>query len=384
MDDATKAALLLAGFRPTAYREAHPDLKAALRTEDDAIRHFITHGAQEMRVFHINICLDGISDILNLKIDDPTKHQLVTALINAAGAETSGPPAPLAAKLSPLCNLLRLSFDTYQQGRAYWRSNAEMLKQIWLWHEALGGHGIPFHLRGVCDLCERQTTYSATPRKMSADDQFSEQIAWWEDLMCGCKMSTLDRAVVRELLDSGPVDGRVYHVGHHSYFRQWLSRRLPNVISSQYEEGRKPGETDGDIRYEDLTKLSFRDGEFDAVICMEILEHVPDYQRCLHEIARTLKPGGRVLLSFPWLGGENYDHLIRAEQLPDGSIKHLLPPEYHGDPAKDDGILCFRAFGWKILDELRTIGFSRASAKFTFGPLHGYMELQNPVIVAVR
>jgi hypothetical protein len=46
--------------------------------------------------------------------------------------------------------------------------------------------------------------------------------------------------------------------------------------------------------------------------------------------------------------------------------------------------LSFRSFGWKILDELRDAEFRRASATFLFGPLHGYMTLLHPIIVAVR
>jgi len=41
----------------------------------------------------------------------------------------------------------------------------------------------------------------------------------------------------------------------------------------------------------------FRAGKFDAVLCSQVLEHVPDPMATLKEIARVLKPGGRVLLS---------------------------------------------------------------------------------------
>jgi hypothetical protein len=93
----------------------------------------------------------------------------------------------------------------------------------------------------------------------------------------------------------------------------------------------------------------------------------------------------RALLTFPFLGGAHYDHLVRAEKLPDGSIRHLAAPEYHDDPANPDGILSFRAFGWKILDEIRDAGFARASVRYLFGPLHGHLSLvASPIVVAVR
>lgn len=45
--------------------------------------------------------------------------------------------------------------------------------------------------------------------------------------------------------------------------------------------------------------LPFTDGVFDCVICAEVLEHVPDYERVLAEIHRVLKPGGVLAVSVP-------------------------------------------------------------------------------------
>ena len=288
-------------------------------------------------------------------------------------------------EMPPPNSLLRLSFDTHAEFQSYSRSNAKMLREIWFWHETLGNSEAQFHWPGVCDICECRTTFSAAPVKLAPRDHFAFRVVWWMSFLCGCNMSNLSRAVYRAFLDGGGGrEDRIYHVGHYSHFRKWLCVGMPNVTASQYEEGRRPGETSDGVRYETLTGLSFEDGAFDWTICMEVLEHVPDYKAALREMARTLRSGGRALLSFPWLGGDNYEHFVRAEQLPDGSIQHLHPPEYHGDPAKAEGILSFRDFGWRILDELRDAGFTRASAIFVFGPLHGYMTALHPVIVAVR
>jgi hypothetical protein len=91
-----------------------------------------------------------------------------------------------------------------------------------------------------------------------------------------------------------------------------------------------------------------------------------------------------VLLSFPWLGRDTYEHQIRAELRDDGTILQHEPPEYHGDPANPKGILSFRNFGWRILDDMRTAGFRDARAEFVFSPLHGFMTMLNPVIVGIR
>lgn len=49
----------------------------------------------------------------------------------------------------------------------------------------------------------------------------------------------------------------------------------------------------------DALRLPFPDGAFDAVVCSEVLEHIPDHGAALSEIARVLKPGGRLGVSVP-------------------------------------------------------------------------------------
>jgi ubiquinone/menaquinone biosynthesis C-methylase UbiE len=46
----------------------------------------------------------------------------------------------------------------------------------------------------------------------------------------------------------------------------------------------------------DLAKLPFADGSFDCVTCGYVLEHLPNPEPGLAEIARVLQPGGRLFL----------------------------------------------------------------------------------------
>jgi SAM-dependent methyltransferase len=49
----------------------------------------------------------------------------------------------------------------------------------------------------------------------------------------------------------------------------------------------------------DAMRLPFPDHSFDAVICSEVLEHVPGWRGAITEIARVLRPGGRLCVSVP-------------------------------------------------------------------------------------
>jgi SAM-dependent methyltransferase len=73
----------------------------------------------------------------------------------------------------------------------------------------------------------------------------------------------------------------------------------------------------------DLTKLPFKDGVFDLVICSEVLEHIPDNVAAIKELIRVLKSGSNLVVSVPrflpericWAISESY------HQEPGGHIR---------------------------------------------------------------
>ena len=53
----------------------------------------------------------------------------------------------------------------------------------------------------------------------------------------------------------------------------------------------------------DATSIPVESASFDAVLCTEVLEHVPDPDLVLKEIGRILKPGGHLFLTAPLTSG---------------------------------------------------------------------------------
>lgn len=70
-----------------------------------------------------------------------------------------------------------------------------------------------------------------------------------------------------------------------------------------------------EIHPADATALDFDDASLDAVVCTQVLEYLPAFERALEEFRRVLRPGGRVLLidtdweSCVWASGD--DALMR-------------------------------------------------------------------------
>ena len=98
------------------------------------------------------------------------------------------------------------------------------------------------------------------------------------------------------------------------------------------------GLVDGDVHLVDGRRLPFADREFDRVVIVDMLEHVPDDRVFLDEVARVLRPGGRLVVNTPHLKqtalrkarhalgqtDEKHGHL-RAGYTPD-ALRALLEP----------------------------------------------------------
>jgi SAM-dependent methyltransferase len=100
---------------------------------------------------------------------------------------------------------------------------------------------------------------------------------------------------VRRYLDGLPAASRVLDAGcgEGVLVDEYASRLAIEGVDLNYSGGR--------VRTGALTALPFEPSSFDAVLCLDVLEHLPlgDQSQAIAECARVLRPGGELLLSVP-------------------------------------------------------------------------------------
>lgn len=91
------------------------------------------------------------------------------------------------------------------------------------------------------------------------------------------------------VLDAGCGKGR---------FTQSLAARGAAVTGVDLTEGLVRQATPLPVSYAlgSVTALPFAENAFDRVLCVEVLQHVPDISQALRELVRVAKPEGRILI----------------------------------------------------------------------------------------
>jgi SAM-dependent methyltransferase len=100
--------------------------------------------------------------------------------------------------------------------------------------------------------------------------------------------SGLDEA---RILDVGDVDGLLLRaLGKRELGFNMADTAIRNIRANGVEAAQGDGQS-----------LPFADGEFDAVLCFETLEHVESPLALVDELARVCAPRGAVYVSVPWV-----------------------------------------------------------------------------------
>lgn len=115
----------------------------------------------------------------------------------------------------------------------------------------------------------------------------------------------------------------------------------------------------------DASLLPYRAESFDAVLFFDLLEHVPEYQRMLAEVARVLRPGG-ILHAFVPLEGKSGTvyHLLRhSRRLPInrwkrdhvGHINHFTAEEVFRAVWATGLVVEDRAYGFHLVSQVHDL-----------------------------
>jgi SAM-dependent methyltransferase len=107
--------------------------------------------------------------------------------------------------------------------------------------------------------------------------------------------TTVQYAVRKPLLDwlrAQPVAGlRVLDVGCGDRPYERLLTGAAEIVGFDM-----PGNAHADV-YGSIEAIPVEDASFDVVLCLQVLEHVPDPPAAVRELRRVVRPGGRVLAS---------------------------------------------------------------------------------------
>ena len=105
------------------------------------------------------------------------------------------------------------------------------------------------------------------------------------------------------ILDVGAGAGPYRHLFAHCDYRAQDFGQEPDTVGKY-----TPLDFESDI-----LAIPAPDASFDAILCTEVIEHVPDPVGAVKEIARLLRPGGTLIMSAPL-----------------GSLLHQEPYHYYG------------------------------------------------------
>ena len=195
-----------------------------------------------------------------------------------------------------------------------------------------------------------------------------------------CRASAITMALADVLRDqAGPLAGlHVYELSSRGPLVDWLRREAGRLTVSEFFDGAAPGTMVGGVQCQDVQRLTFAAGAFDVCTSTEVLEHVPDDRRAFAELRRVLRPGGLLAFSVPLADAP--ETVERAALDADGRLRHLQPPEYHGDRIRGPGrVLAFRTYGLDVTGRLAAAGFREPRI---VRPARAFRGFRPPIVVA--
>lgn len=116
------------------------------------------------------------------------------------------------------------------------------------------------------------------------------------------------------------------------------------------------------VRTMSAADLEFEDATFDAVVSFHAIEHIPPLEQAMSEIARVVKPGGKILLVYP------AEPIRGLYAIPTSIILHRTP-------FKAREVHVHRLSPRKIRALAATVGLEEVRHTFRFWPSPEYASL---------
>lgn len=106
------------------------------------------------------------------------------------------------------------------------------------------------------------------------------------------------------------IKGRILDVGcgEKPYANLFAATEYIGIDIEQ--SGHNHSRSNIDVFYDGLN-IPFEDNSFDSIVCFEVLEHVFEPEKIIQEMYRVLKPGGKLILTTPFIWNEHeipYDY----------------------------------------------------------------------------
>lgn len=116
--------------------------------------------------------------------------------------------------------------------------------------------------------------------------------------------AAIQPAIVARLMGAGALRGRCLNAGSGEGLFTPMLERAPGITAVvDVDIALRPLRTGAGAPHfrvrGDLQRLPFSTASFDACLCTEVLEHVPDDGQAVRELARVLRPGARIVISVP-------------------------------------------------------------------------------------
>lgn len=125
----------------------------------------------------------------------------------------------------------------------------------------------------------------------------------------------------------------------------------------------------------DIWDIPLPDGSFDAVLCTEVIEHVPYPIETVRELARLLRPGGRLILTAPSNALRHQDPFFFTSGFSDRWFARILP---EAGLVVDELTELGDYYSWMKVEMARTAGVHGWVARALIAPGFLYFAAKKP------